>query len=104
MPVYMVFLYVCVTISVICCYCFCKYSEPNLDSAYAASQCCFSPYKIPEKPLLRANMIRNFSFISHGSESLSFFVISVLIICFYVTILSKISSVFGFHALAVTYL
>lgn len=73
MPVYMVFLYVCVTISVICCYCFCKYSEPNLDSTYATSQCCFSPYKISEKPLLRANMIRNFSFISHGSESLSFF-------------------------------
>ena len=33
-----------------------------------------------------------------------FFVISVLIICFCITILSKISSVFGFHALAVTYL
>ena len=26
-----------------------NYSEPHLDSACAASRCCFSPYEIPEK-------------------------------------------------------
>ena len=30
----------------------------------------FSLYEIPEKPLIHASMIRDFSFISHGSESL----------------------------------
>ena len=40
----------------------------------------------------------------HADTQKRCYVISVLIICFCVTILSKISSVFGFHALAVTYL
>ena len=34
---------------------------------------CFSPYEIPEKALLHASMIRDFSSISHGSELLHFF-------------------------------
>ena len=44
----------------------------RLDSAYAASRCCFSPYETPEKALLHASMIRDFSSISHGSELLHF--------------------------------
>ena len=47
---------------------FLVYSEPHLDSAYATSRCCFSPYEIPEKPLIHASMIRDFSSILHGSE------------------------------------